>query len=298
MTKTLLTVALGGLLLAGCSASDSDTAGTSTVVASHYPVQFLVEQVGGDLVDVETLTAPGAEPHDLELTPQQVAQVQDAAAVFYIGDFQPAVDDAVAEASGTAVDLSAGLPLREAEEHADEEHADEEHAGTDPHVWLDPVLMQQMATTVADTLATSDPDNAQAYQDNEARLTDELAALNTEWEEGTATCEITTMVVSHEAFGYLADQYGFDQRGISGLSPETEPSAAAIAELVDFVRNNGVTTVYTETLVDPAVAQTVASEAGVQTATLDPLEGPPAEGDYLSAMRDNLGTVEAGQNCS
>lgn len=306
MKKTLVALTLGGLALAGCSASDTgdsttDPTSATTVVASHYPVQFLVDQVGGDLVNVETLTAPGTEPHDLELTPQQVAQVQDAAAVFYIGEFQPAVDDAVAEASGTAIDLSAGLPLREGEEHAHEdgeEHAEEEHGGTDPHVWLDPVLMEQMATTVADTLAASDPDNARAYQDNAAQLTEELAALNTEWQEGTATCEIRTLVVSHEAFGYLADQYGFEQKGVSGLSPETEPSAAAIAELVDFVRNNGITTVYTETLVDPAVAETVAAEAGVQTATLDPLEGPPAQGDYLSAMRDNLDTVRAGQNCS
>jgi zinc transport system substrate-binding protein len=151
---------------------------------------------------------------------------------------------------------------------------------------------------VADTLAEADPDNAQTFQENASALNEELATLNTDWAQGTASCEIDTLVVSHEAFGYLADQYGFEQRGISGLTPENEPSAAAIAELAEFVKSNGVTTVYTETLVDPAVAETVASEAGVQTAVLDPLEGPPAEGDYLSAMRDNLDTVKAGQNCS
>ncbi len=296
MYKPLLTIAAGAFLIAGCSATDSDTSPSATseisVVASHYPVQFLAEQVGGDLVNVETLTSPGTEPHDLELTPQQVGEVQNASAVFYIADFQPAVDDAVAEASGTAVDLSEGLPLLTGVDEADD------HGGTDPHVWLDPVLMQQMATTVADTLAQQDPDNAQSYQDNAAQLDEELAALNTEWQDGTESCEVTTLVVSHEAFGYLANQYGFEQRGISGLSPETEPSAAAIADLAQFVRDNGVTTVYTETLVDPAVAETVAAEAGVQTAVLDPLEGPPADGDYLDAMRANLQTVMAGQTCS
>jgi zinc transport system substrate-binding protein len=295
MTKTLLTIAVSGLVLAGCSSGTTDTSSTPdaeagmTVVASHYPVEYLVSRVGGDSVDVETLTSPGTEPHDLELTPQQVAEVQEASAVFYIDAFQPAVDDAVAEASGTTVDLSAGLPLLEAED---------ETGGVDPHVWLDPVLMEQMATTVADTLAAADPDNAQAYQANAAQLTDDLGLLNTEWQEATATCDIRTMVVSHEAFGYLAGRYGFEQKGISGLSPETEPSAAAIAELADFVTSNGVTTVYTETLVDPAVAETVAAEAGAQTAVLDPLEGPPADGDYLSAMRENLETVAAGQSCS
>jgi zinc transport system substrate-binding protein len=306
MTKTLLAIAVGGLVLAGCASTDENASGTESptgglqVVASHYPVQFLVEQVGGDMVSLETLTAPGAEPHDLELTPQQVGEVQQAAAVFYIGNFQPAVDEAVAESSGTTVDLTEGLPLLEGEEHAEgDEHAEgEEHGGTDPHVWLDPVLMQQMSTTVADTLAEVDPDNAQTFQDNSARLNEELATLNTEWAQGTANCEIDTLVVSHEAFGYLANQYGFEQRGIAGLTPENEPSAAAIAELAQFVRENAVTTVYTETLVDPAVAETVAAEAGVQTAVLDPLEGPPAEGDYLGAMRDNLVTVKAGQSCS
>jgi zinc transport system substrate-binding protein len=302
MKKSLLAIAVGAFLIAGCSATDSDSSPSAasqiSVVASHYPVQFLAEQVGGDLVNVETLTSPGTEPHDLELTPQQVGEVQNASAVFYLADFQPAVDDAVAEASGTAVDLSEGLPLLEGEDHAEGEDKADDHGGTDPHVWLDPVLMQQMATTVADTLAQQDPDNAQAYQDNAAQLNEELAALNMEWQDGTANCEVTTLVVSHEAFGYLANQYGFEQRGISGLSPETEPSAAAIAELAQFVRDNGVTTVYTETLVDPAVAETVAAEAGVQTAVLDPLEGPPADGDYLDAMRANLQTVMAGQTCS
>jgi len=311
MIRPILAASFTVALLAGCSSAESATEtsepAATTVVASHYPVQFLVDSIGGDAVDVETLTAPGAEPHDLELTPQQVAQVQDATAVFYIGGFQPAVDDAVAEASGTSVDLSEGLPLLEAEhsdEHSDEaehsdEHSDEaEHGSTDPHVWLDPVPMGQMATTVADTLSASDPDNAATFEANATALQEQLASLDADWSDGTAGCQIPTMVVSHEAFGYPAAQYGFEQKGIAGLSPETEPSAQAIADLATFVKDNGVTTVYTETLVDPAVAQTVASEAGVTTATLDPLEGPPATGDYISAMQENLAAVQEGQDCS
>lgn len=310
MKKTLLALAAAVALTACGSQSEEPAAAPSAeqvnVVASHYPVQFLVDRIGGDAVQVESLTAPGAEPHDLELSPQQVADVQQAAAVFYIGEFQPAVDDAVAEADGTVVDLSTGLPLREGEEHAEEgeEHAEEgeehadEHGGTDPHVWLDPVLMSQMATTVADTLSATDPDNQQSFEENAKQLQDELSALDGEWSSGTQNCEIRTMVVSHEAFGYLADRYGFEQKGISGLSPENEPSAEAIAQLAQFVQDKGVTTVYSEVLVDPAVAETVAAEAGAQTAVLDPLEGPPATGDYLSAMRENLDTVVTGQSCS
>jgi len=291
MSRPLVTLAAAGLVLTGCTATNSGGGADGLpVVTSHYPVEFLVEQVGGDLVDVQTLTAPGTEPHDLELSPQQVAEVDQAAALFYIAGFQPAVDEVVGEAGGEVVDVSQGLPLRTAA-------STDGQGGTDPHVWLDPVLMQQMATTVADGLAQADPEHAEQYQDNARALQAKLTDLDGQWRKGTRDCRIRTMVVSHEAFGYLANQYGFDQKGIAGLSPETEPSASAIAELASFVRDNGVTTVYTEALVDPSVAETVAQEAGAQTAVLDPLEGPPAQGDYLSGMRENLQTVRDGQSC-
>ncbi len=287
MLKPVLAGLATVLLVSACGASDDPAATQQVSVAvSHYPVQFLAEQVGGDLVSVESLTSPGTEPHDVELSPQQIGQVQEAAAVFYIGGFQPAVDEAVNEATGAVVNLTDGLQVRQ------------QDGSADPHVWLDPELMQQMATTVADTLAEEDPDNADAYQSNAQALQENLAALNDEWSQGTADCAIPMMVVSHEAFGYLADAYGFQQKGISGLSPETEPSAAAIAELARFVQDNGVTTVYTESLVDPAVAETIAAEAGATTAVLDPLETQPADGDYFTAMTGNLDTVATGQSCS
>lgn len=301
--RIVLVAALGALTLAACgNAEPADQASAAasaatTAVVSHYPAEFLVSRIGGDAVQVENLTAPGTEPHDVELTPQQVADISRANAVFYISGFQPAVDQSIPEAGGTVVDLAQGLPLRKGEEHSHEDG--QEHATpTDPHVWLDPVLMQQMATTVADTLTSIDPENAEEFARNAEALQSDLQSLDDEWTQGTKSCEIRTMVVSHEAFGYLADQYGFQQKGISGLSPENEPSAAAIAELAEFVASNGVTTVYTETLVDPAVARTVAEESGAKTATLDPLEGPPAQGDYLSAMRENLATTRTGQSCS
>lgn len=287
MVKVILAAA-AALTLAACSSTSPEQTGTQTlpVTVSHYPVQFLVEQVGGDLVDVGSLTSQGTEPHDVELSPQQIGEVLQSKAIFYIGGFQPAVDEAVTEAQGDVVDLTQGLALRN------------QGGVPDPHVWLSPVLMQEMAGTVADTLAQQDPGNADTYQSNAQALQEQLGALNTEWTDATTTCDIRTMVVSHEAFGYLADQYGFDQKGISGLSPETEPSAAAIADLTRFVQDNGVTTVYTEALVDAAVAETIAAEAGAQTAVLDPLESQPAGGDYLTAMAQNLDTLAAGQSCS
>lgn len=289
-------------LLAACGSTAGGEAaapGTTSVVAGFYPLEWAAAQVGGDRVSVTSLTAPGAEPHDLELTPQQVAAVSDADLVLYVAEFQPALDDAIAQSPDAAVDVAAGLETLAPEEHSGDEHAGEE-ASYDPHVWLDPTNMATIVATVAQRLSSVDPAGASTYAANAAALEDELAALDEQWTSGTATCANRDLVVSHEAFGYLAERYGFTQVGISGLSPDTEPSPAKIAEVADFVRANKVTTVYYETLVDPKVAETVAQETGASTAVLDPLEGlaQGSSDDYLSVMEKNLQTVKDGQGCS
>jgi zinc transport system substrate-binding protein len=314
----LVVLPAAALVLAACGSSTGSGGTTSpsasgtaapagdplSVVAAFYPLEWAAEQVGGDLVDVTSLTAPGAEPHDLELTPRQVATVSDADLVLYIAEFQPAVDDAVAQNAGNAVDVAADLEHLAAEEHAHEEGEEHAHEGEeatyDPHVWLDPTNMAAIVTLVGERLGAADPANAATFASNAAAAAAELDTLDAEWKAGTTTCESRDLVVSHEAFGYLAARYGFEQVGISGLSPDSEPSPARIAEVADFVRQNGVSTIYFETLVDPKVAETVAAETGATTAVLDPLEGL-AEGsseDYLSIMRTNLETVKAGQGCS
>jgi zinc transport system substrate-binding protein len=274
-------------------------------VAAFYPLAYAAQGVLGDQAEVVLLTPPGAEPHDVELSPQQVAQLQSADLVLYIPGFQPAVDDAVADLP-SAVDVAEGISVLPAEEHGDEhghEHGDEhghEHGETtfDPHIWLNPLNMTVIGQTIADRAAGAVAE--QALADNLASFSSAMTALNGEWAAGTAECARRDLVVSHEAFAYLAAQYDFTQVGIAGLSPETEPSPARIAEVADFVRANGVTTIYYETLVDPKVAETIAVETGASTAVLDPIEGltEGASGDYASIMRDNLATVRAGQSCT
>ncbi len=297
--RALALLPAAGLLAAcGTSGSSSDASGSAqpvAVVAGFYPLQWAAETVGGDRVSVTSLTAPGAEPHDLELTPQQVAAVTDARLVLYVAEFQPALDDAIAQSPEAAVDVAAGLDTL-----AGEDQAVAEETSYDPHVWLDPTNMATIVATVAQRLSSLDPAGASTYAANSAALQERLATLDEQWTTGTATCANRDLVVSHEAFGYLAQRYDFEQVGISGLAPDTEPSPAKIAEVADFVRANDVSTVYYETLVDPKVAQTVADETGAKTAVLDPLEGL-AEGstdDYVSVMEKNLQTVKDGQTCS
>jgi len=217
-------------LLAACGSGtggESPSAGTTTVVAGFYPLEWAASAVGGDRVSVTSLTAPGAEPHDLELTPQQVAAVSDADLVLYVAEFQPALDDAIAQSPDAAVDVAGGLETLAPEEHADEEHAGEEHAGEetsyDPHVWLDPTNMATIVATVAQRLSSVDPAGASTYAANAAALQDRLTALDEQWTAGTATCANRDLVVSHEAFGYLAERYGFTQVGRSRRRPARAP---------------------------------------------------------------------------
>jgi len=300
------------LLLAGCGSDDggSDGGDRLDVVAGFYPLEWAASRIGGDRIEVSSLTAPGAEPHDLELTPQDVAGISDADLLVYLGGFQSAVDEAAGSQAGDhawdaaeAADLSLTAEEHEHEE-GEEEHAEEEHAdgeeSADPHFWLDPTRLADVGDALADQLAEIDPDGAESYEQNAAALREDLEALDAEMTDGLTGCGVDTLVTSHDAFGYLASRYGFEVVGVTGLSPSTEPSADQLAEIADLVTERGVTTVYTETLVDPSIAETVAAEAGVRTAVLDPIEGLTDESagdDYLAVMRADLATLQEGQAC-
>lgn len=277
--------ALAVLTLAGCRTSAPAADGRPTVVAAFYPLQYAAQAVGKDTVSVSSLTPAGVEPHDLELTAAQVAEIAQADLVLYVKGFQPAVDEAVAQqAADRAVDVSASLPL----------------LGNDPHVWLDPANMAAIGTTVANRLAEIEPDSAATLAKNATDLSAKMSALTDEFSAGLATCRSRDLVTSHEAFGYLAHAFDLTQIGLSGLSPDAEPSPARMKEVADLVASKGITTVYYETLVDPKIAQTIADETGAAVAKLDPLEGlaPDSTGDYVSVMRDNLATLKTGQGCS
>ena len=295
---------VGGLLGASC-ASDGD-AGTGavdgetvSVVTAFYPVQEAAQRVGGDRVSVTNLTPPGVEPHDLELTPQAVADIQSADVVFYLGDgFQPAVADAVQGAEGVVVDLLAGLPTV-----APPDGIAEPGLSADPHVWLDPALYERMVAGVEQGLDEADPEGTAAFRSGAAMFTKELDALATAYADGLAHCERTTIVTNHAAFGYLAAAYGLTQEPISGLAPDAEPSAQRLAELTDLVQREGLTTVFTEDRCRPRSPRPSAAEAGVTTVVLHTLEGLSPEEqaagvDYVSQMRENLDRLRVALGCS
>ena len=272
----LAAVLIAAFALVGCSSNNEEfSLEPRLVVASFYPLAWAAESVANaSTTDVVDLTRPGAEPHDIELSPSDVETIDRAELVIYIGGgFQPAVADAVASRTGRSLDL---LP-----------------DGEDPHIWLDPVRFAQSVERIARAVGAAG--SAQ-------RVIRRLKQIDGEYRTGLTHCQRRVIVTSHAAFGQLSRRYGLRQVALAGLSPEAEPSPRDLERLVDEVRASGATTVFTEPLVSSRVADTVAREAGVDVAALDPIEGLSeshlaAGDDYVSVMRENLATLRTALGC-
>jgi zinc transport system substrate-binding protein len=269
ISKIVLIIVVAATL-AGCGVGGSSN-GRRTVVAAFYPVAYAAQQIGGSTYDVENLTPPGVEPHDLELSPRTVARIEQADVVLYLGHgFQPAVTDAANAGKGVRVDVLAGLPVYD----------------DDPHVWLDPVLYERVIRKIATVL-----------HQPATGLLRKLALLDRDYRNGLRNCERHEIVTSHEAFGYLARRYGLEQIAITGITPESEPAPQRIAEVIRLVQKIHATTVFFETLVSPRLAKTVARDVGARTAVLDPIESAEPGETYLSLMRKNLAALRKALAC-
>ncbi|SEC85390.1 zinc transport system substrate-binding protein [Nocardioides exalbidus] len=310
LTLSLLTASA---LLAGCGQSGGDSSGNGRqAVAAFYPLAWVTGRVAGDGWTVDNLTQPGQEPHDLSLDIKQTAEVESADLVVLEEGFQPAVDAAAENTDADVLDVTSVIDLMPAdhseeshegeteEEHAEHAEDGHDHGDVDPHFWLDPLLVADFADSVAGELSDIDPDNATTYADNASSLRTDLEQLDQEYTDGLASCTRTTTVVSHDAFSYMS-RYGLDFEPIAGLSPESEPTAADLARLQELIDADGVTTVFSERLVSPKMAETLAGDMGITSAVLDPIEGlsdDTAGEDYLSIMRENLAALQKANDCS
>jgi zinc transport system substrate-binding protein len=282
--KTVLVFLLLGVLLfaASCGYNDSSSSssGKKQVVAAFYPLAFAAEAIGGRSVEVTNLTPPGVEPHDLEAKPSDVEKIESADLVLLLGHgFQPQLEDAAGHSDKVLLLLDTpGLHRFD---------------NGDPHVWLDPSRFALIVQRIGGAL--HDPETT-------ARLVVQLRALDGEYRSGLAHCARHEIVTSHEAFGYLAQRYGLQQIGITGLSPEAEPKPQDLQHVIDVVRKTHATTVFFETLLSPRIADTVAGETHTKTAVLNPIEGlTPAQAaqgeDYFSLMRANLSALRKALGC-
>lgn len=320
ITAATTALGFGTLALAGCggdSAGAGKENGKLEVVASFYPMQFLAQEIGGKHVTVENLTKPGTEPHDLELSPQQTGDLSKAGLVVYLKGLQPAVDEAVkqsgaehvAEASSYTSLEKHGDDVHGEEGHGQEKghgekghgHAEEGHEGHDhstaagdPHVWLDPVRYAQVAEGVGKQLAKADPKHKAEYEKNTKSLVDRLGALDKRMDKGLKGKKTDTFITTHAAFGYLAERYGLHEEAVSGIDPESEPSAARMKELHDVAKQDKVGTVFFEDTASDKTAKTLATDLQLKTGVLSPLETvkDPKKDDYFSEMEKNLTSLQ------
>ncbi|MFJ4279255.1 metal ABC transporter substrate-binding protein [Streptomyces massasporeus] len=299
---------LGLGALTACSSDSAATGNTDKfdVVASFYPMAFLAEQIGGTHANVTSLTEPGQEPHDLEISTQQRAQLEEADAALYLKGLQPAVDKAFDQTGiKTKIDAATlthledhgtGGHSHEGEEgHSEEGHSEEDEHGRDPHVWLDPVKYAEIAQGVGKAFEKADPDHAADYKKNTEALVTKLKGLDGDFEKGLENTKSKVFFTNHAAFGYLAERYGLTQEAISGVDPDSEPSGARVRELQQEAKADGVTTVFYETLVSDKTAKTLARDANLKTDVLDPVEGITDKSrgdDYFQVMEANLKALQ------
>lgn len=267
------------------------TDGKIHVTASLYPLYEFAKQVGGDKVEVTNVTPAGAEPHDYEPSPRVIADISQSDVFIYNGGtLEPWADKVLADYRHTVVKGSDGITLTNNTD------------GKDPHYWLDPMLASQTVDAIRDGLVKADPANKAYYEQKAAAYTLQLQQLHAQLREGLASCDSRTVVTSHQAFSYFAARYNLTITPIAGLSPDTEPSAAKLAEVAKLVRDQHISYIFFESLVSPRLAATIAQETGAKTAMLDPIEGlsddAQAQGkNYISVQRDNLAALRTALAC-
>jgi zinc transport system substrate-binding protein len=287
--RRFVPLALAAVLAA--PACDAIGGADLSAVAAIYPLAWVAAEVGGDRVAVLDLTAPGVEAHDATLTAGQRADLQAADVVLLLGvpGFQPDVERAAEEATGSVVDVTAVLDLLPGEGDL----------AADPHFWLDPLLLAQTVPLVAAAFASADEGNADTYLANAAALEQRLVALDAEIREGLAACAFTTFVTTHEAFTYFADAYGLEQLALEGPAPDAEPSAEAIERVLTAIAaSDAAPAIFAEaTSEGRRIGGAIAEDAGVVLYGLATLESDPSPVDYIGVMRANLDGLEEGLGC-
>lgn len=317
MKLKIATLMLLLFVLAGCSAGNSielvEGSGDSSLVvkASFYPLAHFTEQVIGDLGVVESLTPTGAEPHSFEPSAKAIASIYDADLFLFNGAMlDPWAEDIShdLEYEGvTIVKMSSHFNLNATQEEHHDDHDDDhdeehQHGEFDPHIWLDPVFVQDQVGIIRDNLVEIDPDNEAAYRSNASAYISELQALDFEFRNQLSSCSQDMIIVGHDAFGYLGSRYDFEILAIAGISPDEEPSLKNMAELIDLAREHDIYTIFFEELASPKLSETIANEIGGGTLVLNPLEGLTDDqlsfGEtYLSIMRQNLENLSLALEC-
>ena len=284
----VLSLLAWGLLPVRRMPPDGTKAGLHAV-ATFYPLAEFARQVGGASVEVRTLVPPGAEPHDYEPTPQDIVAASRSDVFLMNGNLDAWAERLLPDLRKDGVRI-----LRVEDAMPQIEH--------DPHVWVDPVLAESVVNQIRAAFKTADPADAAAFDANADAYIAKLTALDVAYRNGLSRCAYYQVVTSHDALGYLAKEYGLQIVPIAGLSPDVEPSPARMAEIAALAKAAKAKYIFTEELLSPKLAQTIADEVGARTLTFNPSEGlTPVElaagKDYLSISRANLANLKLALAC-
>ncbi len=269
------------------SAQDSDTL---AVTVTFDAIKEFAEAVGGDKVEVSVIIPTGTEPHDFEPKAQELVGLS-SADVFFITDSAGAlVDDAVSAANNEkliVVDASAGADAIV----NTEEGEIAEHGQYDPHLWLSIKGAETEVTNIKNAFVQADPANKDYYEANSADFIAQLETLYNNYNAKFAAVEKKSFVTGHAAFGYLCRDFGLTQNSVEDVFAEGEPSAQQLAELVEYCRQNDVTTIFAEEMASPEISQTLANDVGASVKTIYTMESAEDGLSYLERMADNLSEI-------
>ncbi|MGN0437665.1 MAG: metal ABC transporter solute-binding protein, Zn/Mn family [Lachnospiraceae bacterium] len=279
------------VVLAGCGSSKQNSTGFSnkekiSVVTTIYPMKDFVSQIGGDKVEIINLVPAGMEPHDFELSTGDMGLLEEAQLLIYNGaGMEHFIDKTLQTMTNDSIVV--------VEAAKDVNHIQSEDGQEDPHTWLSIENAKIECMAICEALCSIDSENASFYRDNLSSYTEKLDALYEEYKTELSACNKDTIVVAHEAFGYLCDEFSLKQEGIEGLMADSEPDSGRMKEIIDMCKKEDINVIFFEELVSPKVAQTIADETGAQTMVLNPIEGLTKEQeeqnlDYIGLMKENL----------
>ena len=303
--SVMVVLLLGFVVLFFSILADQQVEGQSKIqiYTSIYPLHDLASRIVGDKFELELVVPNGVEIHGYEPSPRKIASLEKADLFFYIGlgleSWAEKVVQNLEEAGVKTVRVTKDLKLLELEEHDHSNCNCHEHHGHtyDPHVWLDPFNMKEIAYLITEELIRLDQGNQEFYRANYRDYAAEIEQLDREFKEGLAEKKREYVLVSHSAFGYLGQRYGFKQLSVTGISPDQEPTPGSLARLIGEVKEHNLEYIFLETLASPKTVDVLADEADLQVLELNPVAGLTAEDiaggeDYFSLMRKNLANLK------
>ncbi|MDN7240169.1 zinc ABC transporter substrate-binding protein [Planococcus sp. N028] len=320
--KKLIPLLILILVLSACGQSNgsqknAEENGKVDVYTTVYPLTYFTERIGGDRVNVKSIYPAGSNEHTFEPTQQNMIALAEADLMFYVGlglegfisnakktlenekvkfvATSDAISDEELEAAGTHEEEH-----EEHEEHAEHEedgHEGHNHGSTDPHVWISPVLSQKLALSIKDSLVEKDPEGKELYEENYAQLIDELKQLDQAFVDLSDRVTNKTFFVSHSAFGYIAEPYGFEQIAVAGLNSQDEPSQKELTKIVDLAKEKNIKYIVFEQNVSSNLTEVIQKEVGAEAVQMHNLgvltqDNIDNKETYFTLMEKNLQVLE------